>query len=257
MDIGQAAILSVVEGVSEFLPISSTGHLVLVSDLLSLSQSEFVKSFEIIIQLGAILAVIAFYWRRLLGNVHLWKQIVIAFVPTGVLGLIFYNLIKSVLLGNLMVTVISLAIGGLVIILVERYYGQNMKAVYGLEKLNYRKAFLIGLIQSLSMIPGVSRAAATISGGLMFGLRREAAVEFSFMLAIPTMMAATGFDLVKTGFRFSGHEYYLLLIGLGGAFISALIVIKWFLKYVQNHTLTWFGIYRIVLAILFWVLIVR
>jgi len=257
MDFLHAVILSIVEGLSEFLPISSTGHLILTSDILKIPQTEFVKSFEIIIQLGAILAVLVLYWQKLLTNKNVFMKVMSAFVPTAVIGYLLYKIIKTFLLGNTIVTLWALLLGGIVLILVEKLYKEQPHHVDTVEKLSYKKAMVIGLVQSLSVVPGVSRSASTIFGGLFVGLKRKPAVEFSFLLAIPTMIAATGLDLMKSNFSFSFQEWEVLAIGFVGALVTALIAIKYFLKFVEKHTFIGFGIYRIILAILFWFFIVR
>lgn len=265
MDILYAVVLSVVEGVTEFLPISSTGHMILVADLLKISETEFVKSFEIIIQLGAILAVGVLYIRLLLTNKALWTKLIAAFVPTGIVGLLLYKFIKNYLIGNTAVVLWSLFIGGIFLIVWEKFFQREIspnpsllkRGTSQFENLSYRKAFIIGLFQSLSVVPGVSRAAGTIVGGMIVGLNRRAAVEFSFLLAVPTMAAATGLDLLKSGFSFNSNEWVLLGIGFAGAFITALITVKYFLKFVEKHTFVPFGVYRIVLALIFWLLIIK
>ncbi len=257
MDVLSALILSLVEGVSEFLPISSTGHLVLTAELLKIPQTEFVKSFEIIIQLGAIMAVVVLYWRDLLTNLETMKRIVAAFIPTSIIGLILYKFIKESLLGNDAVTLWALALGGLVMIGLELMYKEKEHHIDDTEKLSYKNAVLIGVAQSLSVIPGVSRSAATIIGGLFLGLKREAAVRFSFLLAVPTMMAATGLDLVKTQMSFSSEELMILAIGFIGSFIVALAAVTLFIKFVQKNNLIPFGIYRIVVSFLFWLLVIK
>ena len=257
MDFLQAIILSIVEGISEFLPISSTGHLILASEILKISQTEFVKSFEVIIQLGAILAVVVLYGKRLLENKKLWPKIFAAFVPTAIVGFILYKLIKQFLLGNTAVTLWALLIGGIILLFIERFYKEQPHHLDKAENLSYKKAFLIGLIQSISVIPGVSRSASTILGGLFVGLKRKTAVEFSFFLAIPTMAAATGLDLLKSGFSFSATEWEILAVGFVGTFLTALLAVKYFLRYIEHHTFVGFGIYRIIVAILFWLLVVR
>lgn len=256
VDFIQALILSVVEGISEFLPISSTGHLILTTDLLNIPQTEFVKSFEIIIQLGAILSVIVLYWKQLVTSKTLSLKVLAAFLPTAVIGFVLYDFVKAVLLGNTAITLWALFLGGIVLIVIEKFYKEQPHHIEKLETMSYKKAALIGLTQSISMIPGVSRSAATIFGGLFVGLKRKAAVEFSFLLAIPTMAAATGLDLVKTNFSFSGQEWGILAVGFVGSFITALLAVKYFIKYIERHTFVAFGVYRIVLAILFWVFIV-
>lgn len=251
MDLVQALILSVIEGITEFLPISSTGHLLLVSNFLGIEQTEFVKSFEVIIQLGAILSVVVLYWRQLLNNFKLWKNIIAAFIPTAIVGLVFYDLIKEVFFENILITVVALLTGGVLLILIEKFNKPQQSNNETIEQLSLKQSFLIGLAQSISVVPGTSRAASTIIGGLLVGLKRKAAVEFSFILAIPTMMAATGLDLIKSEFNFSSKELMILAVGFIGSFITALLVIRWFIKFVQTNNFFWFGVYRIILALLF------
>lgn len=257
MDFLQAAILSVVEGISEFLPISSTGHLILASDILKIPQSEFVKSFEIIIQLGAIFAVLFLYWKRIISNFKLWPKLLIAFLPSAIIGLTLYKVIKHLLLGNSYITLLALFFGGILLIALEKIYKEKEHHVSSIEQISNKQAFLIGICQSVSVIPGVSRSAATIIGGMFSGLKRTTAVEFSFLLAIPTMAAATGLDLVKSNFSFTINQYLLLFVGLLGSFITAMLAIKFLLKFVQNHTFIPFGIYRIALSVIFWIIIIN
>ncbi len=257
MTVLQALVLSLVEGIAEFLPISSTGHLILVAKLLDIPQTEFVKSFEVIIQLGAILAVVFLYWRTLLTKREIWQKILVAFIPTGVVGLVFYRIIKEYLIGNTRITLAALFLGGVALILIELWHNDNRPSTGSVEGLSYKNAFLIGACQSISVVPGVSRAAATILGALLLGTRRSSAVEFSFLLAVPTMAAATGLDLVKSGISFSPSEYFLLLLGFSGAFFTALICVKLFIRYVQRNDFIPFGIYRVLLAIAFWIFVLR
>jgi undecaprenyl-diphosphatase len=257
VNILHAIILSIVEGITEFLPISSTGHMILASDILRIPQNEFLKSFEIIIQFGAILAVVSLYIKVLLTNRAIWVKLLAAFVPTGIVGLVLYKFIKNYLLGNTPVVLWSLFIGGVILILWEKYYQRKKAHVQKIEDLSYRNAFLIGLFQSISVVPGVSRAAATIVGAMTVGLERKAAVEFSFLLAVPTMAAATGLDLVKSNFHFSTSEWGMLAVGFAGAFVTALVSVRYFLRFVEKHTFVPFGVYRMLLALLFWLVIVR
>lgn len=257
MSIIQALLLSVVEGLTEFLPVSSTGHLVLSATLLHIQETDFVKSFEIFIQLGAIVAVIILYWKRFLTDKSGWSSIASAFIPTAVVGLVLYKFIKNFLLGNPEITVISLFIGGIVMILLEFYFKRKKDTASEINSLNPFKAFFIGMAQSISVIPGVSRSAATILGAMYTGLNRVAAVEFSFLLAVPTLIAATGLDLVKSRFAFSPDEYLLLAVGFTGSFVTAIIAIKLFLNFVKNNTLIPFGIYRIIVAILYWFIVLN
>lgn len=255
MDLLQTILLSLVEGITEFLPISSTGHLILTSKVLNIPQSDFVKSFEVIIQFGAILAVVVLYWKSFLGNFSLWLKILVGFIPTGVVGLTLYKFIKNILLGNTFITLLALFVGGVVLILLEKFYKEREHPVGEVNLISFKKSFLIGLIQSLSIIPGVSRAAATITGGLLLGLDRKTGVEFSFFLAIPTIFAASSFDLINSGFSFSNNEYFLLAIGFLGSFISAIFAVMFFNRFIEKFSFIPFGIYRICLALIFWLLI--
>lgn len=257
MDLLHGLILSIVEGVTEFLPISSTGHLIIVADLLKLTQTNFVKDFEIIIQLGAILAVVVLYFKRFVKNTLVWKKVLTAFLPTAIIGFLLFKFIKNFLLGNLYITLVALLTGGILLIVLELIHKEKEQHVENIEQITYRNAFLIGVFQSLAVIPGVSRSAATICSALFLGTKRKAAAEFSFLLAVPTLLAATGLDLVKSNFNYSSSEWLILAAGFIGAFISALIVVKWFIKYIASHTFIPFGIYRIVISLIFWYLLIK
>ncbi len=252
MNIIHTIILAAIEGITEFLPVSSTGHLILVSKILQIPGSDFVKSFEIFIQLGAIMAVVSLYMKRLMKEPMLLRPTVIAFIPTGILGVLFYKLIKTYLLGNEIVVVAALIVVGAILIALERYWvthptGQS-KTILTLDT----KALLaIGLFQSLSMVPGVSRSASTIVGGMLSGLKRKDAVEFSFFLAVPTMAAATGLDLLKSAHSFTPPEIGTLMIGFVISWITALFVIRAFTRYVAHATFTNFGIYRILAGLFY------
>jgi undecaprenyl-diphosphatase len=248
MNILQTIILSVVEGVTEFLPVSSTGHLILAAHLLRIPDSDVQKTFDIVIQLGAILAVAALFWRRL-TTLAAWKPVIIAFIPTGIIGLLLHGVVKHYLLGNVAVVVASLFIGGIFFLLVERRAPLQEAAVEELPlALSTKQALILGVCQAVALIPGVSRSGAVIVGGLLLGISRRAIVEFSFLLAIPTMLAATLLDLAKSYHELQGSDISMIAIGFIGSFISAWIVVKWFIAYMQRHTLAAFGIYRMVLA---------
>lgn len=257
MNFLQAVILSIVEGITEFLPVSSTGHLILTAVILRIPQTEFVKSFEIFIQLGAIFSIVFLYKDTIFNKILIWKKVLAAFIPTAVIGLILYKIIKHYLLGNALVTVASLFIGGILFIIMEKIYHKKNAEITSIEKISYPKAIIVGIIQSLSIIPGVSRSGATIFGAMMLGVSREAAVEMSFWLAIPTMLAATSLDLVKSSFYFNRYEYSLLLIGFIGSFITAYFTAKFLLEFIKKNDFIPFGIYRIVLAFLFWIVFLR
>lgn len=253
MDLFQALILSFVEGLSEFLPISSTAHLVLTAKVLAIEQTEFIKSFEIAIQLGAILSVVVIYWKKFLVKPEVLKRVLVAFIPTAVVGYLLYSFIKDFLIGNLMITVVALFVGGILIILFEKFkdssYGEK-----DLTRVGFMHALFIGLFQSISVIPGVSRAAATIFGGMIAGLNRSAAVEFSFLLAVPTMAAATGLDLVNSYQSFSASHLLILLTGFVASFLVATAAIKFLISYVQKNNFVVFGIYRIIISVVFYLL---
>lgn len=255
MSLIHAIILGIVEGITEFLPVSSTGHMVLVSTLLKIPETEFLKSFEIIIQFGAILAVLFVSGKRLLSMGSGVKQVITAFIPTGIIGFILYKFIKHFLLGNVWITVLSLIIGGIAIIGFEYYFKRN-KGELKIEQLPIPKAIAVGIAQALAVIPGISRSAATIYSSMFFQLTRKEAVEFSFLLAVPTIAAASLFDLLKSSKGFSGGDFGLLAVGFVVAFISAYVTIRWFLGFVKSNTLTGFGIYRIIAGIVY-LLIVR
>ncbi len=245
-------ILGIVEGITEFLPVSSTGHLILTSKFLSIPGSEFLKSFEIFIQLGAILAVVYYYRQTIFTNQETWKKVLTAFIPTAILGFILYRLIKDVLLGNTLIVICSLIIGGIILILFEMWQCKREdKARYQVvSEVPYLTALYIGIAQVLAVIPGVSRSGTTIIAGQSLSLSRAAVIEFSFLLAIPTMLAATALDLFETAWMFSGNEISLLLVGFIVSFIVALFVIRWILTYVKNHSFIVFGIYRIIIGII-------
>ncbi|MCB9757490.1 MAG: undecaprenyl-diphosphatase UppP [Candidatus Omnitrophica bacterium] len=251
MDLFHALILGIVEGISEFLPISSTGHLILMAKFLGLPNSDFVKSFEISIQLGAILSVVVLYARSFLVNIKILQRVAVAFFPTAVLGLIFYKLIKKFLLGNGMVVVWSLLLGGIVLIIFELCHRENNESTDDLSQISFKTAFCIGIFQSLAMVPGVSRSAATIIGGMMLGLKRRTIVEFSFLLAVPTMSAAVGLDLLKSTHHFTSQEMLSLSVGFFVSFVVALGSIKFLLAFIKHNNFILFGIYRIVAAGLF------
>ena len=254
MNIVQSIILSIIEGLTEFLPISSTGHMILASSIMNIPEDAFVKTFEISIQIGAIMAIVLLYAKRFLQGISIYFKLAIAFIPTGIIGFLAYPYIKTYLFNPIIVS-ISLVLGGIVLILIDKkVVGQESKTAE-LENISYKNAFFIGLFQSISMIPGVSRAAATIVGGIFNGLDKKQAIEFSFLLAVPTMFAATGYDLYKTTIGFSGHEICLLSLGLVVAFITAWIAVKVFIKIVQNYGFKYFGYYRIIIGIIFLLLI--
>ncbi|MBI4645354.1 MAG: undecaprenyl-diphosphate phosphatase [Bacteroidia bacterium] len=250
MTIIEAIIIAIVEGLTEFLPVSSTGHMILTSSLLGIENNAFLKTFEISIQLGAIMAIVLMYSKHFLKSFDIYIKLFIAFVPTALVGFLAYNFIKEYLFNSLIVS-ISLIIGGIILILINKKAVSQISKYKEIGNISVRHAFFIGLIQCVSMIPGVSRAGATIVGGIFNGLNKKQATEFSFLLAVPTMIAATGYDLIKTPLEFNKHEVTLLLTGLITAFISAWIAVKIFLVLVEKYGFAYFGWYRILIGILF------
>lgn len=245
-----AIILGIIEGLTEFLPVSSTGHLVIAAHVLTIPVTDFLKSFEIIIQAGAIAAVIVLYVKKITSSSDLWKKVLVGFIPTAVIGYGMYKIVKLFLIGNVVVVAWSLLLGGIFLVCFERWYGKKKRHGKSLDDISYREAIIIGCIQSIAVIPGISRSAATIVGGLMQNISREAIVEFSFLLAVPVIGAAAFLDIIKTPIHFTGSEFGLLGVGLVVSFIVAVASIKFFLSFVKNHTFEWFGYYRIIVGIL-------
>ena len=254
MDIFDAIILAVVEGLTEFLPVSSTGHTILAAALLNIAQTSFVKSFELSLEFGSILAVVVLYWRYFL-DVEVIKRLIAGFIPTGVVGLFIYRFFKDVLFGNEQVVLWALLLGGIAIILFELTYKERYE-IDDMSKIPYRYCLLIGVFQSFSVIPGLSRSAPTIMGGLFLGMKRQTTVLYSFLLAVPTMIAASGYDLVMSFNQFSGSDVNLLLVGFLTSFIVAMLSIKFFLGYVRKHNFIPFGIYRILLVVVFYFFVI-
>ncbi len=253
----EAIIIAIVEGITEFLPISSTGHMIVTSSLLGIEKDSFTKLFEVVIQLGAILAVVALYYKKFF-NLTRWQfyiKLLVAVIPALIFGALFSHKIKLLMESNLTVA-ISLLLGGIFLLFVDNWFKQPV--IQAEEKISYPKAFAIGLWQVLAMIPGVSRSAASIIGGMQQGLTRKLAAEFSFYLAVPTMFAATAkdlFDWYKERGSISGNETKLLVLGNVVAFVVAVLAIKFFITYLQKHGFRLFGIYRIIAGILLLILI--
>lgn len=250
MTIFDSIILGIVEGLTEFLPISSTAHLILTSRLLEIPDSTFLGSFIIAIQLGAIASVVLVYWRTIVLDFETMKRVAVAFVPTAIVGFFLYKILKDYLIDSLPLIAAALFIGGVVLVVFEYFHKRETVSIETTGSMSYITAFLIGLAQSLAIVPGVSRAGATILGGLMLGVTREKIVEFSFLLAIPTMLAATGYDLLKSGGSFAAGEWELLAVGFVVSFLAAYAAIRWLIRYIQTHTFTGFGYYRIALGLL-------
>lgn len=251
MDFITALILGFVEGITEFLPVSSTGHLILASDALGIENNEFLKVFEIVIQTGAILAVIFIYWKELWGDKKYFLNLAIAFFPTGVLGLLFHKIVKQYLFTPVVVCS-ALFVGGIVLLFLE-----NLTSGIKRKEMGYKQYFFLGVFQCLAFIPGVSRSAATILGGRLLGASREDAVKFSFLLAIPTILSASAYSLLKVSYPISQMEILYLLVGLVSAFIFGFLSIKVFLKWLDHRTFIACGIYRILFAVMYYLVFIR
>ncbi len=254
MDIIQAIILGVIEGITEFLPISSTGHLIVVSHWLAVEQTETNKAFEVIIQFSAILAVIMNYKDKFsLKHAPLWGKVTLAFIPIGAIGLLFHHQIKEFF--TVSIVGIMFIIGGIVFLIVEYFYQESSAHVEDVEDITYKQALWIGLAQVFALVPGTSRAGSSIIGGLLVGLNRKASAEFSFLLALPVLAAASGFDLLKHYKDFTDSNLIALSIGFVISFIVAYVTIKIFLRFLHSFTFVAFGIYRIIFgAVLLWLI---
>ncbi|MEJ8802667.1 undecaprenyl-diphosphate phosphatase [Pontibacter sp. H249] len=263
MSIWQAIILAIVEGLTEFLPVSSTGHMIIASSLMGINELPITKIFTVNIQFGAILSVVVLYWRRFVQGINFYFKLFIAFIPAAVLGFAFNDIIDS-LLESVLVTATMLVLGGIVLLFVDKWFRNSDNT-----EITYKNAFLIGLAQCLAMIPGVSRSAASIIGGLAQGIDRKAAAEFSFFLAVPTMLAAATyklitdllglelsdllkFDIVKITNSFeviTSDDLQILLVGNFVAFIVAMLAIRFFISFLTKYGFKMFGYYRIALGI--------
>jgi undecaprenyl-diphosphatase len=245
-----AIILSIVEGLTEFLPVSSTGHMIITSALLGIGSDPFTKTFTVAIQLGAILSVVVLYWQRFFKSIGFYIKLFVAFIPAAAAGLLFGDTI-DMLLERVDVVGYALIFGGLFFLFVDRLFKQSEE--YGKDTVSYPAALKIGLFQILALVPGVSRSASTIIGGLFQKLDKKTAAEFSFFLAVPTMLAATAYKLLgfyQSGNQFGSHEVLLLLAGNIFAFFVALLAIRSFIAFLSNHGFRVFGWYRIVAGII-------
>lgn len=257
MTIIQSIIISIVEGITEFIPISSTGHMIITEKLLNVQEDDFVKVFTIAIQLGAILAVVVLYWKKFFDfkRWQFYLKLVVGVIPALILGFLFSSKIDKLLESSVTVA-ISMLVGGIVLLFIDKMFRRPL--VESEQDISYRKSFIIGIWQCIAMIPGASRSAASIVGGMQQRLTRSAAAEFSFFLAVPTMLAATGYKLLKymkTDGAFTGEQIKLLAIGNLIAFFVAMLAIKFFITYLRKHGLKIWGIYRVVVGVLLLILI--
>ena len=262
MTIFHALILGIVEGITEFLPVSSTAHLIITSKFLEIPQNQFNSFFEVFIQSGAILAVVVLYWKLFINRKSLIINLFISFIPTAIVGFIFYPIIKTYLFNSMTIIIGSLFTVGILFMVLELYISKinrsgwkwlhnSLKLCKSVGQMGYYDAFIIGLVQATAIIPGVSRAGAVIIAMLLLRYKRKDAAIYSFLLAVPTILTASLFDLIKTDITsFSLNNYLLIIIGFLTSFITAYIVIKWFINYLQKNTLVSFGVYRIILAVL-------
>ncbi len=245
----EALILAIVEGITEFLPVSSTGHMIIASAFMGINESSFVKIFEVNIQFGAILSVVVLYWKRFFQSLDFYYKLLVAFIPAAVIGFLLGDFIDS-LLENVWVVASSLLIGGVILLFVDKWFQSSNE-----EKVDYKKALFIGFFQCIAMIPGVSRSAATIIGGMAQGLNRKTAAEFSFFLAVPTMFAASAYKMLKGYKEITTDNLDILLFGNLVAFIVAMLAIKFFISFLTKYGFKVFGWYRIVLGVLLLVLL--
>lgn len=248
MDEIQAIILAIIEGITEYLPVSSTGHMIIASSFMGIDNQDFTKIFEVQIQFGAILSVIVLYWKRFLQSFEFYYKLLVAFLPAAIIGLLLNDYI-DILLENVLVVAVMLVIGGIVLVFIDKVFeGKPQK-----EEVSYPTALKIGFYQCIAMIPGVSRSAASIIGGMTQGLSRKSAAEFSFFLAVPTMFAASAYKMLKGymdgALTFTSDEVKLLAIGNVVAFLVALAAIKFFISFLQKYGFKVFGYYRIVLGL--------
>jgi undecaprenyl-diphosphatase len=248
MNLLQAIILAIVEGITEFLPVSSTGHMIIVSSMMGISSDHFVKMFTVAIQFGAILSVIVLYLKRFFQSIDFYLKLLVAFIPAAIIGKLFNDQIDA-LLENALVVGITLLIGGIILLFIDRVFKQNEKSD---DAVTYPKAFVIGCFQVIAMIPGVSRSAATIIGGLQQKLSRKVAAEFSFFLAVPTMFAATVYKMYgyQKEIGFVSSDFGILIIGNLVAFVVALVAIKGFISYLTKYGFRLFGWYRIIVGVI-------
>lgn len=264
IEILKIIFLGIVEGITEWLPISSTGHMLLVDEFITLNMSEaFKEMFFVVIQLGAIIAVVVMFWNKMWpfqfkdksqpvikkDIFNMWFKVVVACIPSAVLGLLFDDFLEAHF-GNAVSIAIMLIVYGVAFIAIEAWNKKRTPKVEKLDDISYLTAFLIGLFQVLSMIPGTSRSGATIIGALLIGVSRTAAAEFTFFLAVPTMVGASALKLIKFGFNFTSSEIIALAVGMIVAFAVSLICIKWLMNFIKKHDFKVFGWYRIVLGVI-------
>jgi len=250
MNFFQTIVLAIIEGLTEFLPVSSTGHMIIASSFMGIATDPFVKLFTIVIQLGAILSVVVLYFKRFFQSINFYLKLFVAFIPAAIFGFLLSDKIDELLESPLTVAV-SLVVGGVILLFVDKWF--NQPTIHEEKEITFLTAFKIGLFQCLAMIPGTSRSGASIVGGMSLKLSRKVAAEFSFFLAVPTMVAATGkklLDFYKEGHTISHDQIQLLAVGNIVAFIVALLAIKSFIGYLNKNGFKLFGWYRIIAGLI-------
>lgn len=256
MDFLDAIIIAVVEGLTEYLPVSSTGHMILATEFLDVASTDFTKAFLINIQFGTILSVVFLYYERFFQSLAFYYKLFVAFIPAAIIGFLLSDYIDS-MLENVTVVATALLIGGVIFLFIDKYFEKKNPQVKeeSNSEISYIQAFFIGMFQCVAMIPGVSRSAATIIGGLFQGMNKKSAAEFSFFLAVPTMFAASAYKLLKEHEAINSDNIYTLLLGNVVAFIVGMISIKFFINYLTKHGFVIFGYYRIILGVILLILI--
>jgi undecaprenyl-diphosphatase len=250
MDILHAIIIAIVEGITEFLPVSSTGHMIITQKLLGIEPDSFVKLFTVNIQFGAILSVIILYWKRFFQTFDFYLKLFVAFLPAAIIGFLLSNYIDQ-MLESVLVVAISLVLGGVFLLFIDSWFKRPSEN----QKISFKNALIIGFFQVIAMIPGVSRSAATIIGGLTQKLNRKNATEFSFFLAVPTMFAASAFEMLKTYKTIQPQHISVLIIGNIVAFVVAMVAIKGFISFLTKYGFKVFGYYRIILGTIILILL--
>lgn len=257
MSILEAVLLAIVEGLTEFLPISSTGHMIITAAIAQMKADGFFKMFIVAIQLGAILSVVVLYWKRFFQKIDFYFKLIVAFIPAAIVGLLLKKHIDA-LLERVDVVAVSLLLGGIILLFVDKWFDKNEENPEETQNINYPTAFIIGCFQCISMIPGVSRSASTIIGGLTQRLNRKTAAEFSFFLAVPTMFAATAksiWDVKDEFLKQTQEQWILLVVGNAVAFVVALFAIKFFIGILTKYGFKYFGWYRIIVGLILLALI--
>lgn len=250
MSLWHTILLAIVEGLTEFLPISSTGHMIIMSSLMGISQFEFTGTFITSIQFGAILSVVFLYWRRFLQSFDFYLKLFVGFLPFGIAGFLLKDIVEE-LLKSVTVVAIMLILGGIVLLFIDKFFNEKQND----QQPTFKQAFMIGLFQCFALLPGISRSAATIVGGLTQGFNRKSAAEFSFLLAVPTMFVITAYQMLKSYKTIKPEDFDMLLVGNAISFVVAILAIKFFVGFLTKYGFRVFGIYRIIVGVIILALI--